>query len=486
MSAYNDGMRRLSVGTALLVVVVAGIGCSPLTPPGFECGSAAACNEQNGGECVVGVGGSFCAYTSANCNGEGQTGYQWGPAAGTNSGCVSAPPNIDRDAGPIDASGSSGPGSGSGNECFGNPSTFQVCLTPAQAATPQSFPPSGDDHVYSGGAGGNHPITSSCDFSVVQDNLNFCVVGGSAMTFDSETYIEDPAGDHPIVFVSSDTITISAAVIANGSLSNNYPGPGSLLGSACAAVAGNNDNNAAGGGAGGTFATTGSNGGNGGQGANGGKASTTVTASATMILPGCWGGSGGELGGGGGDFLPDDQQITNPGGYSGGIVYFIAKNGITVTSSGYVDVGGGGGAAGASQSVGGGGGGTGGFVGLDSAMITMTGFIYARGGAGGGGADEDKEVGHLGPFPVIQHQYGGQGDNGSAQQAQGGQGGGNGGNGGNGPNNAADTGQTGQNGKNNSQGAGGGGGGGNGVIWIVGATVPAGQLVGTVFTNNTP
>src|SRR5580698_8083153 len=109
-------MRRLSVGPALLLVVVAaGLGCSPLTPPGFECGSNGACNEQSNGECVAGVGGWFCAYASSTCTGEDQTGYQWGPAAGNNSGCLTAPPNIDRDAGPIDAQGSSGPGSGSGN-----------------------------------------------------------------------------------------------------------------------------------------------------------------------------------------------------------------------------------------------------------------------------------------------------------------------------------------------------------------------------------
>lgn len=171
-----------------------------------------------------------------------------------------------------------------------------------------------------------------------------------------------------------------------------------------------------------------------------------------MLRGGCPGG----IGGGGAN---DVTSLGPAGGSSGGAVYLIAGDAITLT--GHVFASGEGGRARSGSTGfmdGGAGGGSGGMIGLNAPTITIAGIVAANGGAGSGGGDYNGGIPGQ-PGSTLQWNVpamGGAGD--PCCGAQGGSG-------------ASNTGAPTVGGTNIS--GGGGGGGGAGVIWIDGTVTTA-------------
>jgi hypothetical protein len=285
----------------------------------------------------------------------------------------------------------------------------------------------------------NTPIStdtaSNCDRVVMQGNgPELCVKLARTITIDR--YIRF-TGVRPIVLIAAQSLTVTAV----GELDVSF-GAGSNTG-ACTGPdngrddTGNGASNGASGAGGGGFGTSGGTGGA-GDGRAGGAGGQSVPV--TYVRGGCRGGRGGRSSAGAGGI----------GGSSGGGVYLVA--GQTITIAGEIHASGEGGEGGPNKA-GGGGGGSGGLIGLDAPMVMVNGELVANGGGGGEGGGG-----------------GNRGDNGEDggdwdEIPNGGSGNSNGGNGGNGA--YATTAAT--NGGDVGNG-GGGGGGGHGRIIVFATT----------------
>ena len=196
-----------------------------------------------------------------------------------------------------------------------------------------------------------------------------CVIAGDQITVNNVVVV---TGARPLVLFAIDSITISGTLDLSSKRSPARVGAAgnagtTLCGTPTAAGA---NATGGGGGAGGTF---GGRGGNGGTG-NGGTGTRGVSApigTLTLVHGGCPGSKGGNTGGG-------------LAGAGGGAVYMIAGNQILV--EGNVFAAGAGGSATTAVYSGGGGGGSGGLIGFQAPMVSVTGIVSANGGGASAGA----------------------------------------------------------------------------------------------------
>ncbi len=174
-----------------------------------------------------------------------------------------------------------------------------------------------------------------------------------------------------------------AGTIDGASTRGGKVGPGAdpSLCTSFQALPGGNGNSGSGGGGGGGFQGNGSQGGdadsNGSGILPGGAAGTAVGTVPALVRGGC---SGSESG-------TDLDSSTGAGGSGGGAIQLSAFGSITL--SGVIHMGGAGGLAGPnSTACGGGGGGSGGYIGLEGAIVdTGDSRLAANGGGGGEGTD---------------------------------------------------------------------------------------------------
>ena len=467
---------------AFLAVCVFAAACSPFSNnDSFSCTSDPDCNAQPGGMCSL---GNLCAYPSTVCPG----GYAYGDNAGGMSGMCAPPVGIQGDGG-VEVSDAfvAPPDAPPTTACVGSPNTMQICV-----GLPQMDRDLENETLLSKG---DNNTASNCDFLVtIPDTTNvckgpactqtgapaLCVIQGQNITLNNDQ-LRDSSGSRPLVFVATDSITINGTIDAT-TKRGKTGAPGAASGG-CTNATAQVETSGAGGGGGVSFGTLGGNGGSGSH-RGGGTAQAAATGTPPGVRSGCRGG-----GGGNGMFQVFQFTGGGDGGFSGGAVYFLAKN--TITINGTIDVSGMGGGAG-SLSSGGGGGGPGGLVGLDAATITLTGTIIANGGAGGGagGPGQYQQQGKNGGQVLVSYTSGNNGKDGGQAQAKGGQGGSpngegdaSGGDGGDGTDSQNQTGGSGDSASGQPCG-GGGGGGGQGAVWIVGThTLDPTKIIGKVINQ---
>jgi hypothetical protein len=362
----------------------------------------------------------------------------------------------------VDA-GAGGDGSAVGDSCVGGKLLGSVCFSraPANAA------------MLAGTMTINTASTNAGNCTEIRPQpggSSLCLISGATITIATGATVR-AIGPNPLVLVAMHTIAVQGTLDAS-SHAGETVGGGPVVGAGartaveCNAIGadgtGGSNGNGGGGAAGGSF---------GGQGGAGGagKGNTPhgnpgATATPSLLIGGCPGGHGG----------PGSDGTTGgaDGGSGGGAVYLLAGDSIMV--SGKISAsgaGGGGGTAGGSSSGAGGGGGSGGLIGLESAMLTVTGSMFANGGGGGGGGgDQAVNGGTAG------------GDSAAAATAATGGGGGTGGGGAGGAGSTtAITGTVGKAGTN-PQCAGGGGGGGGGVIRLFGTPATTGAMISPAAT----
>jgi hypothetical protein len=182
--------------------------------------------------------------------------------------------------------------------------------------------------------------------------------------------VTNAIGSRPLILVAVSTITVAATLdVASHRVSGQHgagsPSPECTFGTL---PPGGNG----GGGAGGSF---------GGRGGDGGGATARGIAGTptvpTEIRGGCPGQRGASLGG----------VSVSQFGAGGGAIYLIANESITIT--GTINASGAGASAtgfsGGGTGLGGGGGGSGGMIGLDAAILDISGRVFANGGGGAGG-----------------------------------------------------------------------------------------------------
>ncbi len=210
-----------------------------------------------------------------------------------------------------------------------------------------------------------------------------CFVTGDSITVAGTVAVR---GSRPLVLWSASTIEVSSgAMLDVSSYTINIHGAGSDDG-ACAPVDGSADLGLPRIGSGGCGGSFGSAGGAGGAGSDGDtRIVSSICPLASQLLDrvrgGCPGGNGG---------LSNSVGSFN-GGFSGGAVYLMAADKITVR--GVIAANGSGGRtanANSSTLAGGGGGGSGGLIGLDAPTISVSGAtLVAIGGGGSSGTGED-------------------------------------------------------------------------------------------------
>ena len=250
-----------------------------------------------------------------------------------------------------------------------------------------------------------------CDEILVQTDLDateLCLIVADDVELANTVVV----GPRPLVLMAADELVISGPVLvtsrgAQQAAGGDFASCTSLAGGQSPVGAGAGD----GGGGGGSFGTQGGDGGNGSVALSGGPggAAGVVTLPLTFIRGGCRGGAGGRntvTGAGGG-----------AGGRSGGAIYLVAGDRITLEGTGTIDVSGEGGAGGAPGAMtggggGGGGGGSGGLIAFDAPQIVLAPFsrLIANGGGGGGGGSGENIAGARGasansgdafPFPAA-------------------------------------------------------------------------------------
>jgi hypothetical protein len=297
--------------------------------------------------------------------------------------------------------------------------------------------------------------TDDCSQIFTQQDLDgteLCVIAAERIEIGNTIVV----GGRPILFAASLDLVVTGT-LSVGSRIDRPTGAGGNFVTCATAIDGEVEDDVAGsagaGGAGGSYGLDGGRGGQGVGGTSGGDAMREPLPP-TVIRGGCRGGSGGA------------NTVTSTaggiGGDSGGAVYLLA--GQTLTISGTIDAsgsGGNGGEAGTSSGGGGGGGGgSGGLIGLDAPAIVLTDTakLIANGGGGGAGGPSTGAAGAPGESadPIV---YPFRSPGGETVGA------GDGGNGGNQESTA-----TNGTGESESGGAGGGGGGGSiGFVLLFGA-----------------
>jgi hypothetical protein len=350
--------------------------------------------------------------------------------------------------------------------CFGT-GLVKVCLT-AAPTQPRAF--TAATSLDTGNA-------NNCTQVFTQTGgPDLCVIAGTTVTITS-TFIV--TGSRALVLIGADSVTVTGtgSVDVSSTTNSNPRRVGAAANSSLCNSPSNpeNDNGGGGGGGGGSFGTKGGDGGTGDLNNNGtpmngsakGGSAGLVQPAPVVLRGGCRGGAGGDA---------DNQHRGGAGGDGGGAVYLIA--GRLLTIGGDVSASGAGGVAdpnngGTEQ--GGGGGGTGGMIGLDAPMITVSGHIAANGGGGGGGGGLN-----TGGTPGGDGTVGASWDQRAAAGAPGAGGGGT---------TAGGAPGTAVNQSDNiigpsSDGGAGGGGGGLGVIWIDGALNSATMMISPAPTSH--
>jgi hypothetical protein len=184
-------------------------------------------------------------------------------------------------------------------------------------------------------------------------------------------------GMRPVIVAAFHTITIAGTLdVASRRAVGLGAGANPAECMANAATAGQDGTGGAGGGGGGAFQGAG---GSGGGGDSNGTPKTGGTGGTMVAVPhvvrgGCGGANGGK--GSGANSL---------GAAGGGAIQLTAHDALTI--SGTIDAGGAGAPPGTNTDGGGAGGGAGGYIGLESATLTLTGATFAANGGGGGGGD---------------------------------------------------------------------------------------------------
>jgi hypothetical protein len=436
--------------------------CSPFNGgEQFHCQNDGDCGA--GGMCAI---GDLCAFPNSACP---DPGLAYGDSAGPLSGMCVPPVGITTDANPGGPDPMADafvvpPDAPPTSECEGDQTVMSICIgvpQPDRDFTGKTLLSHGD--IFD---------SSDCDFTITlpdsgtqckgsacsQNGPQLCVIQGHNITL-SNTTLRDPTGSRPLVFVATGDITVSGPVDAT-TKRGKTAAPGAATGN-CMSASARDNSGGGGGGGGGSYGSSGGNGGK-GDGDNGNGGSTqSVPESFTTVRSGCHAGDGadsddGVYAGRGGD-----------GGFSGGVVYLIAKGNIHINA--VIDLSGMGGGGGGVAS-GGGGGGPGGFLGLDGKTVSINAQIIANGGAGGGGAGAGIVSRQGNKTHLDDPQDGSSGQSGSTNLAIGGNGGTGGGKGGNGTDAQNGTGGEGSD-SSGTGAAGGGGGGGQGIVWLVGTMI---------------
>ena len=319
-----------------LTLALATTGC--LKAATFACTDNTQC-ARGGGAGVCETTG-FCSFDDPACDGGRRYGDLSGPLANQ---CVGGEMT---DARPFDAA----PG------CFGT-NLVQVCPD-TQPTQPVTL------------AGTLNTDTSSmCALFTTPNATVACVVTGQGITIAGAFAA---TGSRPLVLASSTTITIAVTGVLDVASRRNPLTIGAGGDASGCATGTNPTQGGTGGGAwGGSF---GGKGGDGGAGLAPSLAGVAPPASSapTRLRGGCSGGTGAGTGGG-------------PGGHGGGAVFLIARQSIQVLGTINASGGSGPGAIASADQGGGGGGGSGGMIGLESAMVAITGSVFANGGGGGEG-----------------------------------------------------------------------------------------------------
>ena len=284
-----------------------------------------------------------------------------------------------------------------------------------------------------------------CATATQIDGPELCVVAARSITVDGPVR---PFGSRQLVLLASDSIVLGAGAVLDGTSRIGSRGP-DANDMACPFATPPVSDTTGSGGAGGSFGDVGGLGGLGiGAMAKAGMPAPITTA--TALRGGCPGSAGSISGG-----------SASPGGASGGAIYLLAKNTITIERTAIVHASGAGGGGG-SGGGGGGGGGAGGMIVLDAAELAIDGDVVAQGGGGGEGgtAIDDGAFGAVGPMAYD-------------ARAPGGAGGTTGGDGGDG----ASVMRAAMAGKPGTSGGGGGGGGGGAGIVIARGALAGGQRI---------
>ncbi len=225
----------------------------------------------------------------------------------------------------------------------------------------------------------NGPIDTSMPCMPVAAKLaSYCVEYGTVVTMSNVT----ATGARPLLVIATDTLAITGTVDVS---SDHFGRTGAAANTGPCGLAGDGTNAAdgGGGGAGGSFGGIGGDGGavNGG---GGGGAAPRITTAPAQLVGGCRGGIGSTYAGSG----------SAAAGSSGGALYLMAQNQITLASGTLVVAMGAGGGGGTQGGGGGGGGGSGGMIVLDAMQINgcpppaaclAVPIVAAHGGGGGGG-----------------------------------------------------------------------------------------------------
>lgn len=287
------------------------------------------------------------------------------------------------------------------------PKYFDPCMT-LDPQGPLMLMISGE-YVYDTASGVlNNPMGQSITHQsqLLDEDPNIRLISSDSFSIGVDTTLR-VIGEYPIMITAWGDITIDGLIDASSKSDFNNAidafleiGAGANL-QDCATV-GTGDDGVTGavnigkgtGGGGGGFGTAGGRGGGHDETGPGGNLGEALKSIPENLRGGCAGGRGGN----------GTDHMNNPGsggrgGAGGGVVHLVARDRLTIASSGRLHAGGAGGHPGNpdlggnnnSHRVGGGGGGSGGWIGLEAAdlMIEADAILAANGGAGGAGANND-------------------------------------------------------------------------------------------------
>jgi hypothetical protein len=350
-------MKPMGKWFAAVAVVVLATGCN-FGASAFHCDTDHTCGA--GGTCEA---NGLCSFPDDSC---GSGGQRYGDLSGDLSGkCVGGnQPPVDAaiDAlivPPVDAL-----------VCYGS-GIVKICFASAPTQPLTIANPTMIDTA--------NPAMCA---TTVSGGSNYCVLVATTITINAKLRA---TGTKPLVLIANDTITTGAQIDVGSHRGANPETGAGADSSTCAA--GTNPITG-GGGAGGSFTGLGGAGGNGAGAAIGGGIPGIIAAAITELRGGCPG-QDGQAG------AANDRGLH---GHGGGAVFLIA--GTKIDIGGGINAAGEGGTAGQKNTAGAGGGGSGGMIGFDAPMITITSLILANGGGGGEGSGTGNTPGTPGNDPT--------------------------------------------------------------------------------------
>ena len=350
-------IRRASL---VVVASLLGIGCRVAGE--FHCETNAQCVGQGGenGACVTGS----CAFGDTGC----VSGWRYDEsAAETIAGtCVGDTP-------PADCA-------------TWVPRHFAACAIPAPLGAIRI---SGDGYVYDTDLGeflGGPTLPHTSIVTAQSDGTTVRIISAMGFTLDPQVRLR-VIGSLPLIIASWSDLTIAGRIDAGSSI-GSVLGPGANFAGCKVPTSGEAGvaTGGSGGGGGGGFAGLGGDGGaadrDNGPGRIGGTGGATIAMPTAIVHGGCPGAAGAPIGPSA--VAPLIPSSAASAGAGGGAIQLTARTKLVV--SGVVEAAGAGGGGGLGQEAGAGGGGSGGFIGLEAPMLSVTGVVAANGGAGGAGA----------------------------------------------------------------------------------------------------